>query len=261
MKPMGSIPRNFGTATPLRIAGREASSWVDEAGDTPLFVYDMDIVAARIAQFRAAMPVGVDLHYAIKANPYAPLLAAMASLVDGFDIASGGELALALLHKPARTISFAGPGKRDDELAAAIAAGITINVESANEATRALAIGARDGVTPRLAIRVNPDIELRGSGMRMGGRASPFGIDADHAAAVARSVIASIGQGRITANLEGAPIDTQFRISDEEGLLWGRADAGGRGRCAWACRRGSTSPGRWRWANICAGAALLIRVW
>ena len=190
MKPMGSIPRDFGPATPLRIAGREASAWVDEAGDTPLFVYDMDIVAARIAQFRAAMPVGIDLHYAIKANPHAPLLAAMAPLVDGFDIASGGELALALPHKPARTISFAGPGKRDDELAAAIAAGITINIESANEATRALAIGARDGVTPRLAIRVNPDIELRGSGMRMGGRASPFGIDADHAAAVARNVIA-----------------------------------------------------------------------
>jgi diaminopimelate decarboxylase len=191
MKPMGTIPAAYGEMPPLRIAGETAEAWAAAAGDTPLFVYDYGIVAARIAQFRAAMPAGIDLHYAIKANPFAPLLAAMAPLVDGFDIASRGELALALPHKPARTISFAGPGKRDDALAAAIAAGITINVESAGEAERALSIGERDGVTPRLAIRVNPDIELRGSGMRMGGRASPFGIDADRAAAVARTVIAA----------------------------------------------------------------------
>jgi diaminopimelate decarboxylase len=187
MKPMGSIPAELTGAT-LAIAGRTAAEWVDEAGDTPLFVYDMAIVAARIARFRAAFPT-VDLHYAIKANPFAPLLAAMAPLVDGFDIASKGELEMALAGKPAVAISFAGPGKRDDELAAAIGAGVTINLESHGEATRALAIGERLGVTPRLAIRVNPEIELRGSGMRMGGRASPFGIDADRAAAVARQVI------------------------------------------------------------------------
>ncbi len=190
MKPMGTIPADF-TGTPLRIAGRAAADWVDAAGDTPLFVYDMAVVAGRIARFRAAF-AGIDLHYAIKANPFAPLLAAMAPLVDGFDIASKGELAMALAaDKPAATISFAGPGKRDDELAAAIAAGVTINLESAGEAKRALGIAERLGVTPRLAIRVNPEIELRGSGMRMGGRASPFGIDADRAAAVARDVIAA----------------------------------------------------------------------
>lgn len=189
MKPMGSIPAEFNTGVQLRIAGELAETWVARAGDTPLFVYDISIVAARIAAFRSHMPEGVDLHYAIKANPYAPLLGVMAGLVDGFDIASAGELTLALPHKPAAAISFAGPGKRDDELAAAIAAGITINIESSGEAERSLAIGERDGVTPRLAIRVNPDMELRGSGMRMGGRASPFGIDADQAAAVARGVI------------------------------------------------------------------------
>ena len=191
MKPMGSIPADFGSERPLRIAGKTADQWVAVAGDTPLFVYDMTIVADRIRRFRAAMPTGVDLHYAIKANPFTPLLAAMAPLVDGFDIASAGEMAMTLPHKPARTISFAGPGKRDDALAAAIAAGITINLESAGEADRALDIAERQGFTPRLAIRVNPDIELRGSGMRMGGRASPFGIDADAAAAVARTVIAA----------------------------------------------------------------------
>ncbi|WP_242139066.1 pyridoxal-dependent decarboxylase, exosortase A system-associated [Sphingomonas sp. TREG-RG-20F-R18-01] len=188
MKPMGSIPADF-AALPLRIGGQEAAAWIAATGDTPLFVYDIEVVARRIAQFRVAMPDAVHLHYAIKANPFRPLLAAMAPLVDGLDIASAGELALALPHMPAARISFAGPGKRDDELAVAIKAGITVNVESAGEAARALAIADRDGIAPRLAVRVNPDIELRGSGMRMGGRASPFGIDADQAAAVARTIV------------------------------------------------------------------------
>src|SRR3546814_13373342 len=90
-------------------------------------------------------------------------------------IASAGELARVEGLMPPVRISFAGPGKRDDELAVAIRAGVTINLESESEATRALAPGERPGVTPRLAVRVNSDPEMRGSGMRMGGRASTFG--------------------------------------------------------------------------------------
>ena len=189
MKPMGALPTEFRGEGPLVIAGRSAEHWIAGAGDTPLFVYDVGIVAARISRLRAAMPAGLDLHYAIKANPFAPLIAAMAPLVDGLDIASDGELALALAAKPGTAISFAGPGKSDREIAAAIAAGVTLNLESEGEADRALAAAERLGVTPRLAVRVNPEIELRGSGMRMGGRASPFGIDADRAGALAKRVI------------------------------------------------------------------------
>ena len=190
MKPMGSVPSAF-TGAPLSIAGRDAAAWVAQAGDTPLFVYDFAVVAEQVATFRAAMPSRVKLHYAIKANPFGALLDAIAPLVDGLDVASGGELALALARRRGADISFAGPGKRDDELAAAIAAGATINLESAGEATRALAIGERTGVTPRLAVRVNPDFELRGSGMRMGGRATPFGVDAADAAVLIRRVVAA----------------------------------------------------------------------
>lgn len=176
----------------LLIGGCGAASLVDEAEDTPLFVYDMDMVAAQIRHFRAAMPDTLDLHYAIKANPHAPLLARMAGLIDGFDIASGGELQMALDAGMAPDrISFAGPGKRDDELSAAIFAGVTINLESEGEGGRALAIADRLGKTPRLAVRVNPDFELKGSGMRMGGGAKPFGVDADRAAALARDMIAA----------------------------------------------------------------------
>ncbi|WP_425230174.1 pyridoxal-dependent decarboxylase, exosortase A system-associated [Sphingomonas sp.] len=189
MKPTGPLPPEFAAQRGvLHIAGRPAERWAAQAGATPCFVYDPAIVAARVARFRAAFPE-VDLHYAIKANPFPPLLAALAPLVDGLDVASAGELDRALAVKPAGAISFAGPGKRDAELAAAIQAAATINLESEGEADRALAQADRLGVPPRLAIRVNPDVELRGSGMRMGGRPSPFGVDAERAAALARRLI------------------------------------------------------------------------
>lgn len=192
-KPMGPTPPGYGAEDGmLLIGGERADALVARAGDTPLFVYGGAMIAVRVAALRAAMPAGLGIHYAIKANPFPPLLALMARLVDGFDIASGGELRAALAAgMSADRISFAGPGKRDDELAAAIAAGVTINLESAGEAARALAIAARQGVRPRLAVRINPDFELKGSGMRMGGGARPFGVDADQAGALARQVIAA----------------------------------------------------------------------
>lgn len=188
MKPMGPLPPEFGGQTGmLTIAGEPAERW---AGDTPTFVYDMGIVAARVARFRAAVS-GVDLHYAIKANPLPALLERIAPLVDGLDVASGGELEKALAVKPAAAISFAGPGKRDAELIGAIRSGSTLNVESEGEAERALRLGEELGVAPRLAVRVNPDVELRGSGMKMGGRPSPFGVDAARAAALVRRIVAA----------------------------------------------------------------------
>lgn len=188
MKPMGPIPPAFaGQHGALTIGGRTAEAWVAEHG-SPLFVYDMALVAAQVARFRAAMPVAIDLHYAVKANPFVPLLAAIAPLVDGLDVASAGELEKALAVKPAAAISFAGPGKRDAELEAAIRARATLNVESEGEAIRAIAIGERLGMTPKLAVRVNPDLELRGSGMKMGGRASPFGVDAERVPALVRAI-------------------------------------------------------------------------
>ena len=190
MKPMGPLPPAFAHQQgALTVAGENAEALVAARG-SPLFVYDLTAVAAQVARFRTAMPEAVGLHYAIKANPIAPLLAAMAPLVDGLDVASGGELRRALAVKSAAAVSFAGPGKREDELAAAIAAGATLNIESAGEARRALTLGERLGIAPRAAVRVNPDLELRGSGMKMGGRASPFGVDAEDAAAVVRSLIA-----------------------------------------------------------------------
>lgn len=198
MKPLGPIPPGFDTiGGELAIGGRRVSELVAEAGQTPLFVYSRQRVDERIAEMRRVMPQRLAVHFALKANPFAPLLQHISTLVDGFDIASGGELALATAAglTPAR-ISFAGPGKTDSELEAAIAAGVTLNLESEGEADRALAIAERLGRAPRLAIRVNPDFDLKGSGMKMGGGAKPFGVDADRVPALARRIVASGAEWR-----------------------------------------------------------------
>ncbi|HVR89531.1 MAG TPA: pyridoxal-dependent decarboxylase, exosortase A system-associated [Novosphingobium sp.] len=193
MKPLGSIPVGYGTIDgELAIGGNKASILVEQAGGTPLFVYSSALIEQRVAALRAALPPRVTLHYAVKANPYAPLLKVMIPLVDGFDIASGGELKIvqAAGIDPA-LVSFAGPGKRDDELADAISAGVTLNLESEGEADRALAIAARLGNTPQLAVRVNPDFDLKGSGMKMGGGAKPFGVDAERVPALVKLLLAA----------------------------------------------------------------------
>jgi diaminopimelate decarboxylase len=187
---MGSIPAAFlGSGAVLSIGGRSVDSLVEEAGDTPLFVYDLDLIGARIERFRAAFP-GVELHYAIKANSYAPLLSYVGSRVDGLDVASAGEMRLAIASGvDAGLVSFAGPGKREKELAEAIEAGVTINAESEGEVERALGIGKQRGMRAKLAVRVNPDFEIKGSGMRMGGGAKPFGVDAARVPALVRRII------------------------------------------------------------------------
>jgi len=191
MKPLGPIPAGFESVDgQLSIGGKTPQELIGLAGTTPAFIYSREHLTRRVADLRAVMPNRLGINYAIKANPYAPLLGHMAALVDGFDIASGGELEMAQkAGLDAAKISFAGPGKRDSELELAIVAGVTLNLESENEAVRALAIGQRLGITPRLAIRVNPSFELRGSGMKMGGGAKPFGVDQERVPDLARMII------------------------------------------------------------------------
>ena len=241
-KPMGPIPADFrGDGGMLLIGGRRADELVAEAGDTPLFVYDLGMIGRRIDRFRAAF-AGVQLHYAVKANPYGPLLRYVASKVDGLDIASGGELKLALEAgaKPGG-ISFAGPGKRDSELAAAIEYDVTINCESEGEAERALAVAAKLGRSPRLAVRVNPDFAIRGSGMRMGGGARPFGVDADRAAALVRRIAEAGAEWRglhifagsqaldaeALIEAQRATLDLCARLADEAGMAPPSVNLGG----------------------------------
>lgn len=164
----------------LQVGGMPLPRLAQEIGRTPFYAYERRLLAERVAFIRAHLPASVKLHYAIKANPMPDLVRYMAGLVDGLDVASGGELRVALnAGMSPHEISFAGPGKRDEELAQAVTAGILLNVESFREA-RALARISRDmGFPARVAVRVNPDFELKASGMKMGGGPKQFGVDAE----------------------------------------------------------------------------------
>ncbi|MDO6425592.1 pyridoxal-dependent decarboxylase, exosortase A system-associated [Thalassotalea sp. 1_MG-2023] len=147
-------------------------------GQTPFYAYDANIVKNTITTLKAALPPQVSLHYAVKANPYLPLVNFIKPLVKGFDVASKKELLLALQTGMSPTnISFAGPGKTQEDITAAIVAGITLHVESTNELASIIELGKQLNTTPNVAIRVNPAFELKASGMRMSGGAKPFGID------------------------------------------------------------------------------------
>jgi diaminopimelate decarboxylase len=171
----------------LQIGGMPLSRLVQRVGRTPFYAYERRHISERIALLRAALPGALQLHYAMKANPMAALVQMMAGLVDGIDVASGGELAAALnTTMSPRRISFAGPGKSQAELGCAVAAGVLINLESEAEMERVAIIGEQLGLTPRVAVRVNPDFELKYSGMKMGGGARQFGVDEQRVPAMLR---------------------------------------------------------------------------
>ncbi|WP_202419866.1 pyridoxal-dependent decarboxylase, exosortase A system-associated [Pseudoduganella guangdongensis] len=175
----------------LLIGGIPLPRLAQRVGQTPFYVYSRAAMTARVAELRAALPAEVHLHYAMKANPMPAVVQHMATLVDGLDVASGGELRVALdtVMDPA-LISFAGPGKGEAELSCAIAAGIVLNLESEGEMERAAVLGQRLGIVPKVNVRVNPDFELKSSGMKMGGGPKQFGVDAEKVPAM----LARIGQ-------------------------------------------------------------------
>ncbi|MBU1308863.1 MAG: pyridoxal-dependent decarboxylase, exosortase A system-associated [Gammaproteobacteria bacterium] len=151
-------------------------------GKSVFYAYDRSVITKQVQRFRAVIPAGIKLHYAIKANPYWPVVQHLRSQVDGFDVASQKEMLLAMqADMPVTDISFAGPGKTDAELLSAITAGVTLNVESAGELKRIVKLGENTKLTPQVALRINPAFELKASGMKMAGGAKPFGIDEEQA--------------------------------------------------------------------------------
>lgn len=164
----------------LVVGGMPLTRLAQRVGRSPFYAYDRRLLAERVGLLRRHLPAEIKLHYAIKANPMPAVVGHLAGLVDGLDVASGAELNVALdTGMTPREISFAGPGKGDVELAQAMAAGILINVESMRE-IGVLARLARDmNLNARVAVRVNPDFELKSSGMKMGGGPKQFGIDAE----------------------------------------------------------------------------------
>lgn len=164
----------------LRVGGESLTRLTDRIGQTPFFAYDRRLIAERVALLRRHLPDKVHLHYAIKANPMPAVVQHLKPLVDGFDVASAREMMTALdSGMGPENLAFAGPGKTDVELGQALAAGILVEIESEGELQRLSNLAESTGYPARIAIRINPDFEIKGSGMRMGGGPQQFGVDAE----------------------------------------------------------------------------------
>ena len=164
----------------LLVGGQTLSVLAARVGQTPFYAYDRSLLRRCVANLREVLPDSVKLHYAMKANPMPAVVGFMAGLVDGIDVASAGELKVALdAGANPQEISFAGPGKRDAELRQAVASRVLVNIESFREVAALQAISSQMGLPARVAVRVNPDFELKGSGMKMGGGPKQFGVDVE----------------------------------------------------------------------------------
>lgn len=190
--PMDQFPLDGGE---LVVGGERLSVLAERVGSTPFYAYDRGLLRRRVAELRAALPRAVKLHYAMKANPMPALVGFMAGLVDGIDVASAGELKVALdAGADPAEVSFAGPGKTEAELRRAVASRVLINLESMREVKLLAGLVQSLGLPARVAVRVNPDFELKGSGMKMGGGPKQFGVDVEQLPGL-MAAIASAGLG------------------------------------------------------------------
>lgn len=182
----------------LHIGGISVVRLAQRVGQTPFYAYDRKLITERINLLRQYLPEEIQLHYAMKANPMPAVVQHLAGLVDGIDVASAGEMKIALdTGMPPSRISFAGPGKNERELACAIAAGIVISMESEQELERIMLLAEQMGICPKVTVRVNPNFELKSSGMKMAGGAKQFGVDEERVPALLTRI------GQLGLDLEG----------------------------------------------------------
>ncbi|WP_424536143.1 alanine racemase [Sphaerisporangium viridialbum] len=137
----------------------------------PAYVYDMAALDRHASAVRQALP-GVEMYYAVKANPDPALLHALAPYADGYEVSSSGEVAHVRSVLPDARLALGGPGKTDAELALDVH---RTHVESPGELRRLIDIGRPVDAL----LRVNLDVPVEGASLTMGGGATPFGMDPD----------------------------------------------------------------------------------
>lgn len=180
------------TRAVAEIGGVPLDVLAERVGSTPFFAYDRAALTERVALLRRTLPRDLQLSYAVKANPMPAVVQHLAGLVDSLDVASADEMRVALdTPLDGSRISFAGPGKTPAEIRRAVAANVTIEMESETEARRVARAGEELGIRPRAAVRVNPDFRVKGSGMRMGGGPQQFGVDAEVVPDLLREIAAT----------------------------------------------------------------------
>ena len=183
---------------------------------TPFYAYHGEAIVAQARRVQAALGPETELCYSLKANPSLGICQLLAREGLGAEVASGGELLLAQRagFPPERTL-FAGPGKRDAELEAAVRHGLlAVNAESPGEVERLGGVARRLGATARVALRVNPALAVRGAGMRMGGGPQQFGMDEEQLP----EVVAALRQ-HPHLRLAGLHVYAGTQLFDVEALL------------------------------------------
>ncbi|WEO93190.1 type III PLP-dependent enzyme [Streptomyces sp. FXJ1.172] len=144
--------------------------------DLPAYVYDLPALREHVHAIRAALPDRVELLYAAKANSEPRILRTLAGHVDGFEVASGGELSHVRGLALDAPLAFGGPGKTPPELARALDAEVErLHIESEHELLLLTSLlGDR---TVNVLLRVNLPVDLGQVALAMGGHPSPFGMD------------------------------------------------------------------------------------
>jgi diaminopimelate decarboxylase len=194
------------------------SRYTDLAGKygTPAYVYDLDVVAESRDQLFGMLPEGFQLFYALKSNPHPEIARELRGGGCRAEISSTGELANALQagFDPAG-ILYTGPGKTNAELEHAIASGVRLfSVESPTDLQHVGAAAEKHGVTASALLRVNTTASSGGTGIRMMGRPSQFGIDAETLPEIMPTLKAVPG-----TRVVGAHFFTMSNAQDEDALL------------------------------------------
>lgn len=146
---------------------------------TPLYVYDGDRIESQYRRLKGMLPKEFNVYYSLKSNPTLGIAGLFRGLGSGIEVASAGELYLALQAGfDPRDIIFTSPGKTREELEYAVEHQIySINIESIAEAELINQIGSLRSRQINVAIRINPDFNLSGAGIKMAGVPTQFGID------------------------------------------------------------------------------------
>jgi len=191
-------------------------SRIADSYGTPFYLYHSGMLADRVHRVRDALGEGFEVSFSIKANPSLAVSQVIREAGAGAEVASAGELAIAeAAGFDADDILFAGPAKTDDELRRAARSGIlAVNVESLGEIDRLAAVAESEGREVGVGLRLNPEAQLMGSGMRMGGTVGQFGLDQSDLAEAATRV-----KSHPQLKLRGIHVYTATQVSDADPLV------------------------------------------
>ena len=197
------------------IAGTQADSLIKETG-TPLFIYDGETIKERYNYLRKNLPKQIDIFYAMKANPNIAVVKQLVNLGAGVEVASEGELyACKKIGVNPKDIVFAGPSKTDEDITMAIEMGIyALNAESVGEIKRINEIACAKNRVMDVELRLNPEFEVEGAIVNLGGGSKKFGMDSE----VVSNVIDEISSLE-NIRLQGIHVYAGSGIQNGDGFL------------------------------------------